>query len=46
MEKTRRTFPRLFGKKRESVKVEEGEMKMEMEIKKAQEEAKGPVAST
>ena len=46
MEKTRKTFPCLFGKKKESVKVEEGEMKMEMEIKKAQEEAKGPVAST
>ena len=46
MEKTRKTFPRLFGKKKESVKVEEGEMKMETEIKKAQEEAKGPVAST
>ena len=39
MEKTRKTFPRLFGKKKESVKVEEGEMKMETEIKKAQEEA-------
>ena len=35
MEKTRKTFPRLFGKKKESVKVEEGEM--EMEIKKAEE---------
>ena len=46
MEKTRKTFPHLFGKKKESVKVEEGEMKMETEIKKAQEEAKGPVAST
>ena len=46
MEKTRKTFPRLFGKKKESVKVEEGEMKMETEIEKAQEEAKGPVAST
>ena len=45
MEKTRKTFPRLFGKKKESVKVEEGEMKIETEIKKAQEEAKGPVAS-
>ena len=28
------------------MKVEEGEMKMEMEIKKAEEETKGPVAST
>ena len=46
MEKTRKTFPRLFGKKKESVKVEEGEMKMETEIKKAQEEAKGRVATT
>ena len=51
MQKTRKSFPRLFGKKKESVKVEEGEMKMEMEIKKAEEEAKeqmkkSPVAST
>ena len=46
MEKTRKTFPHLFGKKKESVKVEEGEMKMEMEIKKAEEEVKGPVVST
>ena len=38
MEKTRKTFPHLFGKKKESVKVEEGEMKMETEIKKAEEE--------
>ena len=28
MEKTRKTFPCLFGKKKESVKVEEGEMKI------------------
>ena len=40
MEKTRKTFPHLFGKEKESVKVEEGEMKMETEIEKSTRRSK------